>query len=123
MVDFGQHLHVVVITPVGNVDWGQLYVYDMRLGQPENDEVSVPENRTGLFDTNILASTVTSAQNLILSDANEVGVSMAALGSPSFAALPPNTNQLRLSDASCRKPHTWVSSYFPATTFARRSRI
>jgi len=101
----GQHLHIVAVTAKGILDWGRLYVYDLRFGVAGNDAEHVPEGGTGLFDADVLASTATDARKMLLYEANELGLGMVALDLPSFATPPPNLNKVRLIHASCRKPH------------------
>ena len=100
----GEHLHIVAITAMGNMDWGRLYVYDLRFGQAGNDAVPVPESGTGLFEKNVLAETKEKAHNLILYE-NNLGPGMVALDLPSFATPPTDMNKVRLIHGSCRKPH------------------
>ncbi len=100
----GEHLHIVAITATGNMDWGRLYVYDLRFGQAGNDAVPVPESGTGFFEKNVLAETKEKAHNLILYE-NNLGPGMVALDLPSFATPPTDMNKVRLIHGSCRKPH------------------
>lgn len=103
-IKLGEHLHIVAITATGDMDWGRLYVYDLRFGQVGNDAVPVPESGTGLFKENVLAETTEKARNLILYE-NNLGPGMVALDLPSFATPPTDMNKVRLIHGSCRKPH------------------
>lgn len=101
----GRHLHVVAVTANGNLAWSQIYVYDLRFGLIGNDLVSVPEDKSGLFDAKILAAEGTDSRKLILYESNELPPGVLPLDLPSFATLPLDLNNVRLIHGSCRKPH------------------